>query len=482
MSRRSIVFLMLLLVAAAGPAGARSLWTAGPDGLQFDGDLLNDVFAKSARQFEVAVDGRNHAVQVQTVSPPNLGVTSLFGRMVDRPGSFVLLCRTETGAVVAFLQPGDGTSWRLDRTSGRDELRQVDGATFGSCGGAVDPSALRGSNRGEDSVPLNPSLRMDKAGPTADDGSRQDIIVAYTPAAETVMGGWDQIRAEAQLAVDAANLTYANSAITTRLRLVYTISTSYSESVAWNYEDHLYYLYDPADGYMDELPPLRDRVGADFLCLLIDGQDSLGDVYTCGIAPVMQPEDLNGDFAPLALSVVSVQCATDNWTLSHEVGHNRGCAHDRDNSSVDGAYTYAYGHRFDGTNGVGYRTVMSYDNANGDFTRVPHYSHPGIDYAGTPTGVAIGAAGEAHNAQVHANTAAQCAAFRVERTFVSFGWPHGSTGFLLAPYPDIAQALTGSRDHGAIVLQNSNTGFTGVMTAPRLYVHDGAGSATLGGN
>ena len=34
------------------------------------------------------------------------------------------------------------------------------------------------------------------------------------------------------------------------------------------------------------------------------------------------------------------------YVLAHEVGHNRGCAHNREDAGVPGAYDYAYGHRF----------------------------------------------------------------------------------------------------------------------------------------
>ena len=326
-----------------------------------------------------------------------------------------------------------------------------------------------------------PAPDRDPSRAVADDGSRHDILVAYTPAAETFMGGWDFIRAEAQLAVDAANLAYDNSNITSRLRLVHVMDTDYDEDTAWSYNDHVEYLWYPNDGYMDDVLPTREIVGADFVSVLIDGRDSLGNVHICGAAPTMGPGMDNADFEDYALSVVSVQCATVQWTLAHEVGHNRGCAHNREDAGNDGVYTYSYGHRFWDANNAGYSTVMSYNNDAEDYTHIPYFSNPDVDYEQVPTGVAPGLAGEAHNALTHENTAALCAGFRGERTFVHFGWEFYSNGLVLFPYPTIGEAIADSREGGIIAIKNSNPSFIGMLVDQRTYVHSGEGNTVLGG-
>jgi hypothetical protein len=240
-------------------------------------------------------------------------------------------------------------------------------------------------------------------------------------------------------------------------------------------------LADPADGYMDELPVLRDRVGADFVSLFIESVDIFGDpVGACGVAFVMQADDVNHDFEYLAYSVVSRRCASSVWTFAHEVGHNRGCAHNREDASVDGAYSYSYGHRFTGDDGVGYRTVMSYDTDPTSFTRIPIFSHPYMEYQGEPTGVPIGEPGESHCAHTHNQTSLVCAGFRDERTFVEFGWTGDSDGLIHTPFATLGDAIAGSRIGGTIMLRGDGPEVGGLLSEARVYRHDGPGSSVLG--
>ena len=168
------------------------------------------------------------------------------------------------------------------------------------------------------------------------------------------------------------------------------------------------------------------------------------------------------------------------WTFAHEVGHNRGCAHNRENASIDGAYPYAYGHRFTGDDGVDYRTVMSYDSDPPGITRIPIFSNPVMEYAGEPTGVPIGEPGESHCAHVHNQTSLVCAGFRDERTFVEFGWSGESDGFVHTPFATITDAIAASRIGGTIMLRGDDPSAIDSLAEPRVYGHDGSGSTVLG--
>jgi hypothetical protein len=476
--RRVVLFLMIL--ASPVVCLAQPLWQTAGEQVIVDQNLLDAVLEGSRGAFEMPVGDRQLRVQVEAVSGPNLGVTSLKGLIDGGRDSFFLLCRTEAGATVAFFQPGDGTAYRLDHTQGYLAVRQVDFEALGSCVGGLPSSELPGPPA-EKAPPVVPFKSPDRSRSVADDGSRHDILVGYTPRAASEVGGADFAVAECQLAVDAANLTYENSLIDSRLRLVHYMTVDYQESLAWEYTDHIYALVDPDDGEMDDVVTTRNLVGADFACVLIDGNDSIGQLTGCGVAPVMQAGDVNGDFEYLAYSIVSIQCATSAWTLAHEVGHNRGCAHNREDASIDGAYAYSYGHRFFASETLGLRTVMSYDDGANTYARIPHFSNPDVEYGFQPTGVPVGLAGQAHNTLTHNNTSNVCAAFRGERTFVLWGWTGEATGFIRNPYPTMGQAVAGSLDGGVIVLENGNSSFTGSLAGPRSYVHSGPGSAVLGG-
>lgn len=475
------IFLTILLLVGA-PALAQPLWMVERGGVAVDHDLLDALFLGTKAGFSIEPDGRPLQVEVEKVSPTNLGVSSLQGRFTGHPESFFLLCRGQNKATVAFFQPGDGSAYRLDRTSGWDDLRQIDATEYGPCGGALSAKThapFVGAQQRQPALPLASPTRETGV---ADDGSRHDILIGYTPAAEEAMGGFDNIRAEAQLAVDAANWTYANSGIDSYLRLVHVVGTDYDEDDAWNYDEHVVFLADPADEQMDEMMTLRNQVGADFVSLLIDGRNNFGNVLTCGVAYVMQSDEIGFEFEHLAASVVSVSCATGNWSLSHEVGHNRGCAHNRQNAGIDGAYSYSYGLRFVGSDDVGYRTVMAYDHFQGGYERIPYFSNPDVNYAGVPTGIEPNYAGEAHNALTHLNTEAVCASFRGERTFVQFGATDYSDGSFLFPHPSINQAVIDSRQGGHLVLNNGDASYVGSLTEPRVFIHDGSSSVVLGGN
>jgi hypothetical protein len=477
---KRVLLAMVLLIPAVSTA--QPLWIGDRREVAVDQALLNEALNRNVRQFDLPIDGRVYRVDVDRVSAPNLGVTSLGGRIDDDPESFFLLCRTESGAVIAFFKLGGGQAYRLDHRNGFDEVHEVDVEALGGCAGGVNGEELRPES-GDHPQPALPRPSRNATRDVADDGSRHDILIGYTPGAEEAMGGNDYIRAEVQLAVDVANLTYSNSEITSSLRLVHTMLTDYDEITAWEYLDHLAYLWYPSDGNMDDMLTMRESVGADFVSVFIDGRNFTGDVTTCGLGPVMQPHQINQDFEDLALSIVSVQCAASVWTLAHEVGHNRGCAHNREDASTGGAFPYAYGHRFWDDNQVGFRTVMSYDtNPAGGFERIPYFSNPEISYAGEPTGVSPGLEGEAHNALVHNNTAPACAAFRSERTFVEFNWGGlNPNGLILAPYRSISEAIWGSREGGTIAILDDNPDFVGVLEDVRGFVHEGEGSTVLGG-
>ncbi|AWI08464.1 M12 family metallo-peptidase [Ereboglobus luteus] len=111
-----------------------------------------------------------------------------------------------------------------------------------------------------------------------------------------------------------------------------------------------------------------------------------------------------------------VYYGADYQTLTHELAHNFGCRHDRDESATsatDDDGNYHYGHLFEAplyTSGtVG--TVMSYANVYQGSMREDYFSNPSVEFHGVPTGVPAGEPRAADNARVLREQAATMASY-----------------------------------------------------------------------
>ena len=193
-------------------------------------------------------------------------------------------------------------------------------------------------------------------------------MVVYSNQTATAAG--TGIGAQIQQAVDTANAVYANSGIATRLRLVHFEPANYDESGDFNTD--LSRLTTAGDGYMDNVPALRDNYGADLVSLFIE------NAQYCGIAWI-------GPSANYGFSVINRGCASSNYSFAHELGHNFGARHD---PYVDASTSpYAYGHGLTDP-AQGWRTVMAYNNAcaaaGTSCTRIPYFSNPNLTYGNPP--------------------------------------------------------------------------------------------------
>ena len=277
--------------------------------------------------------------------------------------------------------------------AGLHEVVELDPMQFLPCGTspaqAQNPPAIAAAG----AAPANPGPRG--ASPRVDDGSELDVLGMYTSAAKTAAGGTNGIESLLILSVSVTNGAYASSQINPRLRLVHMAETTYPET--GNAGHDLSRFAGFGDGFIDDVHTLRNTHGADLCALIVNTSDN------CGIAYLMT--SLSSTFQTLAFSVTLRTCAAANLTLAHELGHNQGCQHDRDNADT-GIYPYAYGHRFNAPDLK--RTIMAYEPGN----RVNHFSNPNVLFNGVSTGVAIGQPLEAHNAQTINNTALTISQFR----------------------------------------------------------------------
>jgi fibronectin type 3 domain-containing protein len=319
--------------------------------------------ALAQARLSVRLPGMGSVIAQRKRNVESLGRVTWVGEFDGLPGSMVALTE-RNGIVAGFLDDGDRLFEIMPGSNGTHRIYEIDDDALPEFGHPSAPEELGGTGGGEG----------DPA--TAAASVVQDILIVYTPASRSAWGGTDKTPVENRIisAVEAANQAYQNSALDLALNIVYLDEIDYIESGDMGVSlDH---LRQTADGNMDSVHTLRNTYGADLVALITE------DSNYCGIAYVMSSNSTS--FAPWAVGVTYSSCLT-NQTLAHEIGHNQGNMHNRENSSNPGVYDYSYGFRRCVTDGTGFRTVMSYSCSGG--TRVAHFSNPNVTYNGFATGI-----------------------------------------------------------------------------------------------
>lgn len=242
-----------------------------------------------------------------------------------------------------------------------------------------------------------------------------DLLVVYTSTARAKQGGLSAMNALIAMGVDLANQAYTNSKIAMQLRLVRAAEVAYAET--GNISTDLSRLQRTNDGFMDQVHTLRNQYKADLVALIVDN----GGAY-CGIAYVMA-NGPRASFAPYAFSVTDRDCVANN-TLTHEMGHNMGDAHDRESGGT-GVYPYSYGYR----DPIGkFRTIMAYPCPTVSCPRVKYFSNPNILINGRPAGIdhRVNPSNSADNARSMNEVRNVIAAWRASTTTSAATVPSGS--------------------------------------------------------
>ncbi len=212
-----------------------------------------------------------------------------------------------------------------------------------------------------------------------EDGSVIDIMVVYTPQARDAAGGTGEIIALVNLRVSEMNTANDISGVAFNWKLVHVDEVNYTES--GNINTDLDNLLEKTDGDLDSVHADRNLYMADLVALII----SQGSNGACGTAYQMRA--LGNYFESYSFGVTALDYADpfscSDLTLSHELGHNLGNAHDRAHEYDNPLYPYSFGYRSPNKT---FRTIMAYD-CDGGCPRINQWANPNVFYKGEPTGV-----------------------------------------------------------------------------------------------
>lgn len=295
------------------------------------------------------------------------GAVTWSGHIVDGEGGTVNI--TVFGKAVAGSVSTPGQLFEINTgPGGRVTIEEID---LDLLPPHVNPNEPEGEPAGEETS--GGTATLEGPGAAADTGDTIDLMVIYTQATRARYG---QAGIESKIinAVQALNDANARSGVLAQFNLVHMEEVNYVET--GDMGNALDRLTSKTDGVMDHVHALRNTYGADIVSMIDE------DSNYCGIAWQMNPSWLSNSFERYAFNVTLSACMSGH-TMSHEIGHNEGCAHDRANGS-NGAYPYSFGHR-DTVNG--FRTIMSYSCPGGACPRIPNFSNPDVLYNGAPTGI-----------------------------------------------------------------------------------------------
>jgi hypothetical protein len=234
-----------------------------------------------------------------------------------------------------------------------------------------------------------------------------DLLIVHTSAVTTNQGSSAGVESLAMASVTSVNDAMEASSIPVRYNLIAVEEVTYTESSTSLSEDleAIAGQSDPINPAHAEVLNLRDTYGADLVTLFRDGAAG----GAAGLAYILTPSSDSEDFG---YAVVSDASALSNLTLAHELGHNMASAHARGEAGNAPPLDEARGYTFS-ANGTDYRTIMSIDSS---FSRISHYSNPGVSYEGAPTGVPAGDPNAADNASAFVVSTPVIAGFRRTQT------------------------------------------------------------------
>jgi hypothetical protein len=368
------------------------------EGLVAPGDALVLDFGSGERTFSVrrATSFVPGTVSVSATVPGSHDHLTITFRDGDVLGAF-----HTGGEFFVMRSDGDQVVFSRMESAGLDVL---------GCGIGHDETVMpaAGTHAGKTDADLLVPHHMASLADAVNDPITIDLMIVYTGNARQwaeAPGNPGSIELVIAQAMNFSQLALDNSDVFINLRLVHTREVFYDE-VGAPTSIHLRRLttsptFQPWGtdleghsliGFMDEVHSLRSQYGADLVAMFAEIGDVGGTAWLLGSV---------GGSPALGFSVNRVQQIWRTYTLVHEIGHNMGSMHSRNQQSAaaaprGGIFPYSTGWRWTALNGLSYNSVMTYSDGS---MAAPLFSNPNILFEGTPSGSYTGLLAPADNAR-----------------------------------------------------------------------------------
>jgi hypothetical protein len=424
-----------------------------------------EAIAAQAKQIEIPVfDGRVFsAVQRDTegFNRHDADTFSWSGQIEDASGwRGDVVLTVHKNAMAGSIHAPSGVYSILPQADGAHVLIEIDRSLFPDDGDDTQPVTALTDN----SWPSRPAVPF---APQVDDGSVIDVLIVYSDDVRAFLGGATQAVAFAQQAIAVTNSAYQNSGITPRLRLVHTMELDYVESN--NTGTDLNFIRSHPG-----VATARNIFQADSVAFLVANASN-----ACGTAYLMTNGSHSAAFESSAYGVSVRQCAVDNLTFPHELGHNQGANHNPENGVApsQAVFPYAYGHYVTGGTSP-FRTILSTTTNSicASCPRIPYFSNPNINFNGQPTGIID----QRDNARTINNTALVFSRFRnsaLAITDLRSRKVHGDTPYDIDLRPGVPQGIE-CRAAGPGGSHQILVTFPGAVSVGGVTVTSSNGSAT----
>ena len=265
--------------------------------------LLGSVAAGEPVNLNLFRDVEFRAAFDQPLRPSSSGGAFMYGRLEH--GGHVTLFVGEGGIVRGEVHSPRGI-YTVRNSKGRARggrdvtIKQIDTARLP----VVDHGAARMErpSRAAYSAALSAIDEVDEGETEEPPDETVDLLVVYTPAAESHEGGRAEIEATIAAEVEKTSQALANSALNHReVRLIAVERLDYTESANYIGDDLSFLsgrkgddIGDDPDGVLDEAHALRERVGADLVHLFV-GENKRRH---CGLANayLLSTQKIRGEF------------------------------------------------------------------------------------------------------------------------------------------------------------------------------------------